>query len=116
MPTLPPCPATPNCVSTQATDSHRIDVIRYSGSAAEATERLLAILRAIPRTRIVASEAGTVRAEFTTRIFRWVDDALFLIDDSTKTIHFRSASRVGRSDFGVNRKRMEGIRRAFGER
>jgi uncharacterized protein (DUF1499 family) len=115
MPTLPPCPNTPNCVSTQATDSHRIEPIRYTGSASEATERLLAVLRAIPRTRIVASDQGTVRAEFTTRFFRWVDDGLFIIDDSSKTIHFRSASRVGRSDFGVNRKRMEGIRKVFAE-
>ncbi|HEX7153675.1 MAG TPA: DUF1499 domain-containing protein [Thermoanaerobaculia bacterium] len=113
MPSLPPCPDKPNCVSTQATDSHAIEPIRFQGSAAEAMRKLLGILRAIPRTKIVASDATSVRAEFTTRIFRWVDDGLFVVDDAAKTIHFRSASRVGRSDFGVNRKRMEGIRRAF---
>ncbi|HEX9982603.1 MAG TPA: DUF1499 domain-containing protein [Thermoanaerobaculia bacterium] len=113
MPSLPPCPNTPNCVSTQATDSHAIEPIRYEGAASAAMQKLLEILRAMPRTKIVASDATSVRAEFSTRIFRWVDDGLFVLDDATKTIHFRSASRVGRSDFGVNRKRMEGIRRAF---
>jgi uncharacterized protein (DUF1499 family) len=42
-----------------------------------------------------------------------VDDVHFLFDDAAKEIHFRSASRLGRSDFGVNRKRMEEIRRGF---
>ena len=75
--------------------------------------RLLDVLRAMPRTTIVQSAPGSVRAEFRTRLFRFVDDAQFVFDDQAKTIHFRSASRVGRSDFGVNRRRMEELRRAF---
>jgi len=54
-----------------------------------------------------------VRVEFRTRIFRFVDDAQFVFDDKAKTIHFRSASRIGSSDMGVNRRRMEEIRKAF---
>ena len=75
--------------------------------------RLLPVLRAVPRTTIVQSGADSVRVEFRTRFFRFVDDAQFVFDDKAKTIHFRSASRVGHSDLGVNRRRMEGIRRAF---
>jgi len=112
-PALPPCPDTPNCVSTQATDAHAIPPIRYRSAQPEAMQRLLAVLRAVPRTTIVQSGADSIRVEFHTRIFRFVDDAQFLFDDKTKTIHFRSASRVGHSDLGVNRRRMEEIRRAF---
>lgn len=116
-PALPPCPDKPNCVSTQATDSHAIAPIRYRSSQQEAMQRLLAALQTIPRVTIVQSGPDSVRAEFRTRLFRFVDDAQFVFDDKTKTIHFRSASRLGHSDLGVNRRRMEAIRKAFeGER
>ena len=110
---LPPCPGRPNCVSTQATDSHAIAPLHYTASQAEAMQRLLAILRAIPRSTIVESTPASVRVEFRTRIFRFVDDAQFVFDDKSKTIHFRSAARVGYSDLGVNRRRMEDVRKAF---
>lgn len=112
-PELPPCPDKPNCVSTQATDAHAIAPIRYRSAQREAMQRLLAVLRALPRTTIVEAGADAVRVEFRTRLFRFVDDALFVFDDQTRTIHFRSASRVGHSDLGVNRRRMEDIRSAF---
>ena len=110
---LPPCPNKPNCVSTQANDAHAIEPIHYRASQQEAMQRLLAVLRAMPRMTIVEAGADSVRAEFRTRVFRFVDDAQFVFDDNTKTLHFRSASRTGHSDFGVNRRRMEAIRRAF---
>lgn len=111
--TLPPCPSTPNCVSTEGSGSQAITPFRYSGSADEAMRRLLAVLQSTPRTTIVSRDARSMKVEFRTRIFRFVDDALFVIDDDSKTIHFRSASRLGRSDFGVNRKRIEEIRGRF---
>lgn len=113
-PELKPCPKTPNCVSTEATDTtHAIAPYRYSGPASDARAKLVDVLKHMPRTKIVSADATTIRAEFTTAIFRFTDDATFVIDDSTKTIRFRSASRVGRSDLGVNRKRMETIRAAL---
>lgn len=112
-PALPPCPNKPNCVSTQATDAHAIAPIRYRSSQQEAMRRLLAVLRTMPRMTLVEAGPASVRAEFRTRLFRFVDDAQFLFDDKAKTIHFRSASRVGHSDLGVNRRRMEAIRKAF---
>ena len=111
--TLAPCPNKPNCVSTQATDAHAIAPIAYRSTQADAMRQLLAVLRAMPRSRIVQSSADSVRVEFRTRFFGFVDDAHFVFDDKTKTIHFRSASRVGHSDLGVNRRRMEEIRKAF---
>jgi uncharacterized protein (DUF1499 family) len=113
-PLIEPCPSTPNCVATTATDrQHAIAPIGYGGSAAEAMRRLLAVLRAMPRTTIVSADETTVRAEFRTRLLRFVDDGVFVIDEPSGTIQFRSASRLGRKDFGVNRKRMEEIRAAF---
>lgn len=110
---LAPCPKSPNCVSTEATDAHHIEPFRYSSSRDEAKQRLLEILRSMPRTTIVSSAGEIIRAEFRTRIFRFVDDGVFAIDDATKTVRFRSASRVGHSDLGVNRRRMEVIRTRF---
>ena len=74
--------------------------------------RLLSILRAMPRSTIVVADS-LIRAEFRTRIFRFTDDAIFLFDDAKKEVHFRSASRIGYSDMGVNRRRMEEIRSKF---
>jgi uncharacterized protein (DUF1499 family) len=111
---LPPCPSTPNCVSTQAKSPiHAIAPISYRGSAEEAMARIVAIVGSMPRTTIVERKPTSLRAEFRTRLFRFVDDVMFELDQTKKTIEFRSASRVGRSDLGVNRKRMEAIRAAF---
>jgi len=113
---LAPCPASPNCVSSQADDSaHRVAPLRYDGEVAAALERLVAVLREMPRTRIVGRDATTVRAECTTLLFRFVDDVDLVVDDAAHVIHVRSASRVGYSDLGVNRRRVERIRSAFAQ-
>ena len=78
-------------------------------------KRIVAIVGSMPRATIVERKPTSLRAEFRTRIFRFVDDVMFEIDEAKKTIEFRSASRVGRKDFGVNRKRMEAIRAKFAE-
>ena len=112
MRTLPPCLASPNCVSTQATDEgHAIAPVRYRKSRAEAKEALKEVVRALPRTKLVQEDETYLHFEFTSLIMRFVDDVEFLFDDEAKTMHFRSASRTGYSDLGVNRKRMEEIRR-----
>jgi uncharacterized protein (DUF1499 family) len=113
---LAPCPDSPNCVNTEAPASdteHAIAPLTYTGSAEDAKARLRSVIGAMPRTRIVADEANYMHAEFTSQIFRFVDDVEFIVDDANKTIHFRSASRVGRGDMGVNRNRMEEIRTRF---
>jgi uncharacterized protein (DUF1499 family) len=111
---LAPCPHTPNCVSTQATDDqHRIEPIAFDGDGDGALKRLKAALGTIPRMQIITETDDYIHAEATTLLFRFVDDVEFFVDRNAKLIHFRSASRVGRSDFGVNRARMEQIRAAF---
>ena len=109
-----PCPDTPNCVSTQAADNkHKIDPIQYSGSLSEAKEKIIKIINSLKRSKIITNKENYIHAEFRTATFRFVDDVEFLFDDSEKTIHFRSRARLGISDMGVNRKRMEIIRKKF---
>jgi len=62
---------------------------------------------------VVTAADTYIHAEFTSAVFRFVDDVEFQIDPDTRLVHFRSASRVGRSDLGVNRERMEALRAAF---
>ncbi len=114
VPALAACPDTPNCVSSQATDSaHAIAPLYYGANAADAMQRLRAIVSGMPRTRIVAAADDYLHVEFTSAILRFVDDVEFRVDASQRVIHVRSASRVGRYDFGVNRRRVEAVRRAF---
>jgi len=114
---LAPCPKTPNCVSSQAQDEeHYIEPIIYSGTQQEAHDRLLRIIESEKRTNILTDQEDYIRVEFTSALFRFVDDVEFYFpqENADETvIHIRSASRVGSSDLGVNRKRMERIRSKF---
>jgi len=111
---LAPCPNSPNCVSTQNADSqHTIEAIVFDGSPEDAIRKLKAVLAVIPRMQIVTETENYLHAEATSLIFRFRDDVEFYIDRQANVIHFRSASRVGNSDLGANRKRMEEIRKAF---
>lgn len=113
---LADCPASPNCVCSQASDpEHRIEPFRFEGDSAEALARLQSVIGALPGARLVTADERYLHVEFTSRLFRFVDDAEFLIDPGTHTIQVRSASRAGRSDLGVNRQRLEEIRRKFDE-
>jgi uncharacterized protein (DUF1499 family) len=93
-----------------------MEPIAYEGSAAEAVARLKEVLASTPRVRVVTATDTYLHAECTSLVFRFVDDVEFLIDPTARAIHFRSASRAGRSDFGVNRRRMEAIREALAAR
>ena len=115
--TLEPCPSSPNCVSTQAQDEgHAIAPFRYRKSRAEAKEALKDLIRSLPRAKLVEEDETYLHYEVTSLLFRFVDDVEFLFDDDTKTIHFRSASRTGYGDLGVNRTRMEQVRALIAQR
>ena len=108
---LASCPSSPNCVSSQASDNHAIAPLRFSGDAQAALRKLKAVVEAMPRTRIIDSKPDYLYAEFSTALMGFVDDVEFYCDG--KAIQVRSASRLGYSDLGVNRKRVEAIREAF---
>ena len=114
---LSPCPSSPNCVSTQAQDAgHAIVPFRYRKSRAEAKEALKDVLNGLSRTKLVEEDESYLHYEVTSPLLRFVDDVEFLFDDESKTIHFRSASRTGYGDLGVNRTRMEQVRALVGEK
>ena len=111
---LKSCPETPNCVSTQAKKSdteHRMEPIAYVGGKGDVKAAIMETLEESSRASILESGKGYVRAEFTSRIFRFVDDVEFYIDKDERLIHFRSASRIGSSDMGANRERMTELRK-----
>lgn len=111
---LLPCPGSPNCVCSQDPDAdHQIAPLAYTGDGPAALGRLKSVVMAQPRARITEEHGGYLRAEFTSLIFRFVDDVEFVLDENAHVIHVRSASRVGHSDLGVNRRRVERLRTAF---
>jgi len=114
---LAECPGSPNCVSSQSKDkAHYIDPIVYQGSREEAVDKILSVIKSEKRTNIIVQEKDYIHAEFTSLIFRFVDDVEFYFNDEKKIIHIRSASRLGYSDMGANRKRIEGIREKFNKK
>jgi uncharacterized protein (DUF1499 family) len=111
---LEPCPKTPNCVTTEAPADDRVHAMPAIPFTIPPQAVVHAIMDAIAeqkRARVVSRDTLYVHAEFRSRVFRFVDDVEFLVDPAGHLVHFRSASRVGRSDFGVNRKRMEELSR-----
>jgi len=115
-----PCPGSPNCVSSMETFGRAaIAPLDYGPlSRDQALRRLLDVLEADKSCLIVESselENGGyyLRAEYRSRLFRFVDDVEFLLVPESNLVHVRSASRIGYSDMGVNRKRVEDIRRRF---
>jgi uncharacterized protein (DUF1499 family) len=109
-----PCAASPNCVSStgdaQLDPKHHIAPLRVGGDPAEAWRKLETLLKATPRVVIVRADGGYLHAEFSSKLMGYVDDVEFALDATARVIHVRSASRLGESDFGVNRARIEEIR------
>jgi uncharacterized protein (DUF1499 family) len=112
---LAPCPGTPNCVSSQATDDGHT-VAPLAASVPDCSSAMAAVASAIeaePRTTFIARNPAYVRVEFTSRIFRFVDDVEVACDPTTHRLDIRSASRLGESDLGVNRARVERLTKAL---
>jgi len=108
------CPGTPNCVSTMADgDTHVVEPLTYRGSQGEAMDAALEALRSLPRVRIIREVEDYARAEARTALFRFIDDIEIYIPDGRNVVHFRSASRAGGGDMGVNRRRYREFRRRF---
>jgi uncharacterized protein (DUF1499 family) len=112
---LAACPNRPNCVSSQADDpEHSILPMHFKGTLNEAKERLRGVVAAWPRTRLIDQQTNYLQFEFVTPVGRFVDDVEFLFLEQDKIVHVRSASRLGYSDLGKNRKRVELIRQQIG--
>ena len=111
---------TPNSVSSQAdlwpgpmSESARIDPLTVKGSPQASLQQIKALAAQMPGARVVDSRDDYLYLQFTTRVLGFVDDVEFWAAPDAKVIQVRSASRVGRKDFGVNRARIEALRGQF---
>lgn len=109
---LAPCPASPNCVTSQADpgDSlHYLPPVPLTAPAAEAQQRIRELLAGEPRVELLRDEPGYIHAVFRSATMAFPDDVELYLDEAAGLIHFRSASRLGQGDLGVNRRRMEDL-------
>lgn len=114
---LAPPRRTPNCVSSQADPSdaeHYIDPILLNLPPPLAMSAARSAVQSMPRATILREEGTYLYAEFRSRLLGYVDDLELLFDEAAGVFHVRSASRLGRRDFGVNRKRVETLRTLIG--
>jgi len=110
---LPRPKSTPNCVSSQADPSdaeHYIAPISYKGDAAAAMAAVRKAVEGMLDATVIRQDGAYLYAEYRSKLMRFVDDVEFYFDDKAGQIHVRSASRLGRRDFGVNRARVESLR------
>ena len=114
--------STPNSVSSQADlwpdhpqrDDARIAAFApVKGDGAATLAALRTLLQRWPGATVVTDRPDYLYVQFQTRVLKFVDDAEFWLDPQTQLVHVRSASRIGRKDFGVNRERVEAIRAAL---
>jgi len=112
---------TPNSVSSQADlwvqhpmqDYARIAPLALKGSGQATIAQIKSIAETLPGAQVVDARDDYLYVRFTTRWMKFVDDAEFWFDPQNNVVQARSASRVGRKDFGVNRARIEAIRQAL---
>lgn len=111
---LKPCPASPNCVSTEDADpDRRMAPLPYRMDRLTSRALLLSIIESMPRITVVTAGEHYLHVEFRSAVFGFVDDVEFVFDDTAEVIRFRSASRRGYWDLGVNRRRMRAIGEAY---
>jgi len=116
---LAPPKTTPNCVSSQADPAdaeHYIAPIPFKGDALAAMAAVRKAVESMQDTTVIRAERIYLYAEYRTKTMRFVDDVEFVLDEKAALIHVRSASRLGRRDFGVNRARVEAIRSRIEDR
>ncbi len=113
---LASCPASPNCVSSYSQDAeHSIAPLTYNSAPEEAIANLKTVIESLQRTKNVEETNNYLYAQFTSKLMGFVDDVEFYLEPEANIIQVRSASRLGESDLGVNRQRIETIRGKLNE-
>ncbi|MBI9078147.1 MAG: DUF1499 domain-containing protein [Pseudodesulfovibrio sp.] len=106
------CPDSPNCVSSEATDDkHKVAPIVMNGSEDKVMVDLANTIESMFGGKVIEVKGPYLYAEYTSRIMRFIDDLECYYDIEKALIQIRSASRIGYSDLGANRKRVEELRK-----
>jgi uncharacterized protein (DUF1499 family) len=106
------CPDTPNCVSSLAKNpKYRVEPFKLKKDPKTSWDLVQKTVGQLPRTEVVSADNSDIHAECRSLIFRFVDDLTLHLISSKGIIHIRSASRTGYSDLGVNRRRLENLRK-----
>lgn len=114
---LAPCPSSPNCVSSDAADPlHAVSPLKLIKAPEEAWPVVHEVVQALPRTRIVTETENYLHAECRSALIGFIDDLEFHLRPDVGAIAVRSAARIGRRDFGVNRRRVETLRAMLAKR
>jgi uncharacterized protein (DUF1499 family) len=103
---LAACPGSPNCVNSQSDNAQS----KIAPLPNVAISRIKEVVESMKKTKVIEATDNYLYAEFTSNLMGYVDDVEFYLDSSSNVVHVRSASRLGKSDLGVNRKRIEEIR------
>jgi uncharacterized protein (DUF1499 family) len=103
---LAACPGSPNCVNSQSNDAQS----KIAPLPSVAISRIQEVIESMERAKVIEATDRYLYAEFTSKLMGYVDDVEFYLDNSANVVHVRSASRLGKSDLGVNRQRIEEIR------
>ncbi len=112
---LTPCKASPNCVTSYDRDGYSaIAPLKIDGDVAAVMAKLKAALGTLPRIETVDANGGYLYVTQRSKLMGYVDDVEFLYDPGAGVVHVRSASRLGHSDLGANRDRIERLRAALG--
>ena len=118
---LKPPSSTDNSVTSQAAlypdhpqrSYSTIAPLALRGDGPATLAKIKTIVEAMPGARVVSSQPDYLYAQYTTQLMKYVDDVEFWFDPAAQVVQVRSASRVGKGDLGVNRKRVEAVRAAL---
>ncbi len=112
---LMPCNGKWNCAITQTVDGQKPSTqpIYYTSSKKDARALLKKIILSFARVKIVSEADDYMHATFESGFWHFIDDVEFYLPNNAKVIQMRSASRKGKYDFGVNKRRLKKIKKMF---
>ncbi|WFD10813.1 DUF1499 domain-containing protein [Tepidibacter hydrothermalis] len=109
-------PSSPNAVSSQTDiEDKKVEPLKFNGDLEETKTKIINVINNYEGTKIIKNEKNYIYVVFTTGGMKFKDDVEFYFDENSKLIHFRSASRVGYSDMGLNKKRFNEIQKYYYE-
>jgi len=111
---LKPCSDKGNCVNSQDKSGYaEMEPIPFRGDLEETRARLVRVIKEMDRSQIIKHTTDYIYVEFRSLMWGFIDDVELYFDEANQVVHFRSSSRFGRSDMGVNRDRMKDLSERF---